>query len=103
MSHYRKAPEPLPSMRDVEAEEATAPRATHGPHSFESYCAASAREPFILGELREERRARERAAAAPCPAFATGKPLGGWHPAMPPPASDRAALRTFAMALSRDD
>lgn len=73
---YRTAPVPLPSLRDVDAEEATAPRATSIGLGFELYCYLSAREPFILGELREERRARDRAAAAPCPAFETGEPLG---------------------------
>ena len=64
---YRAPPAVLPSLRDVDAEQALAPEATHGPLSFSAFCAASAREPFILSELREERRARGRAAAAPCP------------------------------------
>ena len=47
---------------------------------FGLYCYLSAREPFILGELREERRARESAAAAPCPAFTVGPPVFRPHP-----------------------
>ena len=98
MSHYRKAPVTRPSDR---------------PLAFVWLKYTAEMMVLLDGEpmafvaaaeiITSERAFRSRAAAAPCPAFATGKPLGGWHPAMPPPASDRAALRTFAMALSRDD
>mgnify|MGYP003527177395 CR=1 FL=1 len=86
---YRAPPAVLPSLRDVDAEQARAPEATHGPYSFSAYCAAAAREPFILSELREERRARERAAEAPCPAFTVGPDLRG--PRSPRPPRDLSA------------
>lgn len=72
---YRDPPAVLPSLRDLDTEEAAAPRATSIGLGFGLYCYLSAREPFILGELREERRARESAAAAPCPVFAVGPPV----------------------------
>lgn len=69
MSHYRAPPAVLPSLRDLEVEEATAPRGTGAGWGVEMFCFLSAREPFVVGELREERRARVRGASAPCPAF----------------------------------
>ena len=66
---YRAPPAVLPSLRDVDAENEAMGRYYAGPKSFESYQRLSAREPFAFGELREERRARERAEAAPLPAF----------------------------------
>ncbi len=77
---YRDPPAVLPSLRDLDTEEAAAPRATSIGLGFGLYCYLSAREPFILGELREERRARESAAAAPCPAFTVGPPVFRPHP-----------------------
>lgn len=98
MSHYRKAPVTRPSERPLAL--------VWLKYTAEMRVLLDG-EPMAFveaaGVIVSERAARSRAAAAPCPAFATGKPLGGWHPAMPPPASDRAALRTFAMALFRDD
>ena len=58
MSHYRAPPAVLPSLRDLDAE-VLAP------------VSEFATEPILI-----EAEARRRAAAAPCPAFATPPPRG---------------------------
>lgn len=80
---YRQPPPVLPSLADVDAlEVALAPR-YRAPLSFAMYQHLATTEPFAYAVPREERRARERAASAPCPAFVSGPPLGRWY--IPPP------------------
>lgn len=79
---YRTPPSTLPSLRDVEQMRAVAfvrslVHSETGPHFFEGLYR------FEVRETEAEQAARDRAAAAPCPVFASGPCLRRWY--IPPP------------------
>lgn len=63
MNVYRVPPSPLPSLRDILAEEQAIEPWARGPRNLEQWQWRMASEPFEHDELRRERAAKEAAAA----------------------------------------